>query len=233
MASTFQHRRRAAFSPDSADIIAPEAAAPVLHFRRVFPGGDIIDAEYEEIAAGQGDAVASVAVVEAPVRAIRPSRHDSVAGRLNLFGRSLRLTTRQPARRGAAGFAAATAALCLLSFWLCGGHAAAMRMFAPAPKGNSLAIADVSTRLGLVDGITVATIDGTVRNDTAERLTVPPIAVSPRAGAGQEILMRAAAAALEPGQSTGFRARLALPEGSEAAVSVRFDGDADSAPLRP
>lgn len=225
MAATADFRRANAFSPKAEDVIAPEPAARVRHFRPAFPSGTIIDAEYEEITAVEMPRHTTDSRDPQPAgQARHKARYDGEAGCLDLFGRSLKLTTAASKKSGFAGFAAATVALSVVSFWISGGHAAVTRLLAERPAAGRLAIADVSTRLGLVDGMSVAIVDGIIRNDTAEPQAVPAIAIRmAAAGAVPPVRAQAVDAMLDPGQSTGFRARLPVPEGSDAAVTVAFE----------
>lgn len=208
MAARAGARDDVAFSPSSLDLIAPEAA--VRPRPALFPiRGDVIDAEFEEITA------------------LAPANHTAHAptGAAGDFRRQVRGFEKPVALSAAAAasprrfpFSVAVIALSALSFWACGGRTLAARLVPASPE--TLAIADVTSRIGRSNGIPVAIVNGHVHNGTAERKAVPPIEI--RLGTGKSVTVAATADALDPGGTAGFRARLPVPGGSSEAISAVF-----------
>lgn len=192
------------------DLIAPEPQARRPHFRPVFAGQPVIDAHFEAV-----DPAAPVSEMKTAPASVAPTR------RLDLFGRKFAFSVAEPESWRPNVFPAVLAGLCGLSFWIFGGHAVFARLAAAPAPAAPLAITDVSTRLGIIDGMRVAIVNGRIVNVTGSRQKVPPISVSTGAEKGP-VTVEPAVDVLEAGGSTGFRARLPLPSGGEPEVAVAF-----------
>ncbi|MGN6550670.1 MAG: hypothetical protein ACTHJ3_12355 [Pararhizobium sp.] len=129
---------------------------------------------------------------------------------------SLPVAAEQTARR--LPFGVAVVALSAVSFWACGGRTLATRLLPAVPR--TLAIADLTTRIGRVNGIPVAVVNGRVHNGTAERRAVPPIEIT--IGTARRVTVAAAADVLDPGGTAGFRARVPVPGEPAPAISAAF-----------
>lgn len=212
MAATRHSRRPDAEAPAIADIIAPDHPRPhATRFRPVFSDMHIIEAEFEDITSKVPQEDESVPVT---------------AGRRGNDGHKLlawlsRLAAGRPGKPSHL-FVASLAGLCALSFWSFGGHAVYAGLAGRTTgKGAPLVISGVSTRLGTIDGMRVAIIDGSVTNRTAARRTIPPIGIRTAAGESP-VAIRTADPVLAAGASTGFRARLPIGAGQAPAVDVTF-----------
>lgn len=202
-----------AFSPSAPDLIAPETRRrqrPAL-----FPAGDVIDAEFEEITAAAS--VRPAVLFDNPRS---PNASGTVRRRVRGVAKSVTISVpvavEPPARR--LPFGVAVVALGALSFWACGGRTLAARLLPSAPR--TLAIADLTTRIGRVNGIPVAVVNGRVHNGTAERKAVPPIEIT--IGTARRVTVAAAAEVLDPGGTAGFRARVPVASEPAPAISAAF-----------
>jgi hypothetical protein len=207
------HSRSSAQFARTGDLIAPEPPRDRRpHFRPVFADGAVIDAQFEMV-----DPVAEQAVRERPARA---ESNAAPARRLDLFGRKITFSVAEAPGRPSV-FPVLLAGLCGLSFWVFGGHAVFARLAGTPMPDAPLEITDISTRLGIIDGMRVAIVNGRVVNVTGTRQKVPPISVSTDEAPGP-VTVEPVTDVLEAGASTGFRARLPIAPGAEPEVAVAF-----------
>lgn len=221
MAATRQRTRPKARPCRNADVIVPEHRARVTHFRPVFPNLPIIDAEFEDIASEPGAA--------GDVNTADPAaRFDDRRSHLRFPGWKIRLPEVESRLRPRL-FPVALVGLCAISFWVFGGHAVLARLTGGADAGaEPLVISSVSTRIGTIDGMRMAIVDGQVTNTTSARQNVPAIGV--RAGGRDDAVeVRASDHVLGAGASTAFRAKLPMAEGRTPAVDVTFIDTASDA----
>lgn len=215
----------AGISPETGDVIAPERQQHMPHFRAIFGGGDVIDAEFEDVVVvDEKDKQAPASAKRAAPALPRGASFATSEGR-KAFARRMTHAQDEPRERAWRGlFPAGVLALCALSFWVFGGHAVLAHLVAGGGAAP-LRISDISTNIGIIDGMRVAMVNGRVSNISKTRFTVPALDV--RAGpGGRSVTVQATAQALGAGESTGFRARLPIGEGAAPKVTAAFLTDA-------
>jgi hypothetical protein len=203
--------------PVSGEIMT-DAAAPGVG-AAVRPAGDVIDAEFETIAADP------VAAAES-----RPSSRFTTSAP-EITGLDVLKHAEAPSRRrgqpGGPAFWIFGFALVAASFWVSGGHALLPAMHLPAFMNSAptLKIVSVHTRIEKIDGHAILFVDGSAANETGRTINVPPLTISIEGENGKTTRFflgtrdRQAAA----GETFAFSSRLEIPKHGVRSVSVSFE----------
>lgn len=205
------------------DLLPPERRGRATSARGMPHRTDIVDAEFETLAANGRRNIYPVFNDNRMRTATSPGRVASVFGwAVNHFER--RLQTASPR-----AFAVLVTCLCAPVFVLF----ASLPQHQPAVAAvTALSISDVTTSLNDANGMKILSVYGAVQNHSDAPKLVPAILVDVIANGHRRTATRidAAQPALAPGESRPFSTRLLHTGGKLPGVAVSFGQPGDSAP---
>lgn len=202
--------------PVSGEIMTDAPAEPFG--RRLQPDGvDIVDADYEVVAAG----------VPRPQPGHRQADAAAPEGMDMLRPHGASPAASQAAARGGPLFWSAGMAVVLAAFWVAGGHALLRDMpsvLGPAEAGTAFSVTGVTSRVDSSGLKPVLFVDGEASNDGAGPGPLPPLAIHVTGNDGRVTLYRLGTSGrtLSPGERFAFSSRLEVPRNGVTAVSVGF-----------
>ena len=197
---------------------APEAGA-VSPLRQ--PRSDVVDAEYETVAAREERQPARPAMQPGSIGSAAPP----LAG-MEMLSRRQQAPERAAATRGGPFFWAFGVALAIAAFWVSGGHALVRSApFLAAPvQLQALRISGVTSRVDMSGPRPVLFVDGETVNDGNSVETLPALDITVTGDDGRITHYRLGTGGrpLGPGETFAFSSRLDVPKNGVKTVSVTF-----------
>ena len=206
--------------PLSGEIMTEARPAASVHERASGSTADIVDAEFETVAATrpgarrEGRAPEPAPPVSADTLSAAPGGMDMLRG-----GGAVAAP-----RRAGPLFWFCGAVVALAAFWVSGGHSLGPLLFDPAAAqpGAAIRLGDVRSRVEDHQGRRFVYVDGAVSNEGAAAAAVLPLAIEVRGddNSTTRYILHVSEARIEPGERVPFSSRLDAPSGGVAGVMV-------------
>lgn len=208
--TAFNARRHEAIAYD---ILAPEAPRAGLRRPRARAAGSVVDAEF--------------VTVREPAATQRPGNDNLAKPGAGVLAVLRGLTERAEERLAglsADRFSALVAALSVAVFVLAGGLSGFFAEEAPAAPVRPLVITHANLTPQEANGMRLLTVNGIVENHGDQVVAVPPIRADLIAGGARvaSVVIDPPVAAVKPGQSHGFTARIVHPGGKTPELKLSF-----------
>jgi hypothetical protein len=206
--------------PLSGEIMTEARPAAFAHDRVPEAMADIVDAEFETVAAASPGARREGRAPD-PAPAVSADAFSAAQGGMDVLRGG---GAGSVSRRAGPLFWFCGAVVALAAFWVSGGHALGPLLFdrASAQAGASVRLVDVRSKVEDHQGRRFVYVDGAVSNEGAAAVAVQPLTIEVRGddNSTTRYILHVSEARIEPGERVPFSSRLDAPSGGVAGVMV-------------